>query len=61
MANNDNGSSSDEWSPLDWSEFLEASAYEGIVTPGGKIMMGRWIDVLPEGRGESGPFIFWDL
>ncbi|KAJ5403833.1 hypothetical protein N7509_003704 [Penicillium cosmopolitanum] len=33
--------------------------YEAILLPGGRIMMGRWLDLKePSGRG---PFIFWDV
>lgn len=33
--------------------------YEAILLPGGRIMMGRWLDLNePSGRG---PFIFWDV
>ena len=33
--------------------------YEAILLPGGRIMLGRWIDLKnPTGRG---PFIFWDV
>lgn len=39
-------------------------AYEGVVLPGGAIMMGRWWSPLggEEGEGGStGPFIFWNV
>ena len=32
--------------------------YEGVVLPGGKMMLGRWWDPMDAGL-ESGPFIFW--
>ncbi|KAJ5150575.1 Major facilitator superfamily domain general substrate transporter [Penicillium coprophilum] len=33
--------------------------YEAIVIPGGRLMLGRWVDMKePEARG---PFIFWDV
>lgn len=33
--------------------------YEAIIIPGGRIMMGRWLDMKDlTGRG---PFIFWDV
>ncbi|KAF2199038.1 hypothetical protein GQ43DRAFT_377200 [Delitschia confertaspora ATCC 74209] len=36
-------------------------AYEGVVLPGGQIMLGRWwyADEIPNHRTYSGPFIFW--
>lgn len=47
-----------------------AYAYEGVIIPGGKIMMGRWWMVGASGegqgrelggpmKGERGPWIFW--
>ena len=34
--------------------------YEGVVLPGGKIMLGRWWDPLhPDPEKPSGPFIYW--
>lgn len=59
---------------LDWSDITYAYAYEGILIPGGMIMMGRWWRVGPDGEGpgceltgemigqpgpERGPFLFW--
>ena len=60
---------------LRWEDIEFAYAYEGIVTPGGKVMLGRWWRVGPEGmlavQGdgqemgnlmigyERGPFVFW--
>ncbi|KAJ5502042.1 hypothetical protein N7463_004916 [Penicillium fimorum] len=33
--------------------------YEAVIIPGGRIMLGRWVDMKePEARG---PFIFWDV
>ncbi|KAJ5810931.1 hypothetical protein N7447_010447 [Penicillium robsamsonii] len=33
--------------------------YEAVIIPGGRIMLGRWVDLKePETRG---PFIFWDV
>lgn len=38
-------------------------AYEGIVVPGGQVMLGRWWDPLVQNIGDGGsycgPFIFW--
>jgi hypothetical protein len=47
-----------------------AYAYEGVIIPGGKIMMGRWwmVGAAGEGegrelggpmKGERGPWVFW--
>lgn len=37
-------------------------AYEGVVLPGGKIMLGRWWHPSPTPGDEySGPFIFWNV
>jgi hypothetical protein len=33
--------------------------YEAVIIPGGRIMLGRWVDLkVPSAKG---PFIFWDL
>ena len=37
----------------------ETWAYEGIVLPGGQIIIGRWFD--PNNDSYSGPFIFWQV
>ncbi|KAJ6164298.1 hypothetical protein N7470_002970 [Penicillium chermesinum] len=35
--------------------------YEAIVIPGGRMMLGRWVDMKePTGSGR-GPFVFWDV
>jgi hypothetical protein len=37
-------------------------AYEGVVLPGGMIMLGRWWHPSGGDEGEySGPFIFWNV
>ncbi|KAK2788938.1 hypothetical protein FQN52_006471 [Onygenales sp. PD_12] len=67
-----NGEGREEWFPSTWATdyFLLADGYEGVVLPGGGIMMGRWVDLIgTEGEGEMGmgtgvradmgPFIFW--
>lgn len=50
----------EDWPPfdLDWS-FHWIYGYEGVLLPGGRIMMGRWQDM--KSRIDTGPFIFWDL
>ena len=44
---------------VDHAEFSPwVHGYEAVILPGGRIMMGRWVDLKnPSGRG---PFIFWD-
>ncbi|KAK2802951.1 hypothetical protein FQN50_007196 [Emmonsiellopsis sp. PD_5] len=66
----------EEWFPSTWATdyFLLADGYEGVVLPGGGIMMGRWVDLISTGvegevgmgvgmetgvRPDMGPFIFW--
>ena len=36
-------------------------AYEGVVLPGGMIMLGRWWSPLDETRRCMGPFVFWNV
>lgn len=38
-------------------------AYEGVVLPGGHMMLGRWWNPMepPEERECTGPFIFWNV
>lgn len=38
---------------LDWNDIDYAYAYDGIVLPGGKIMMGRWWRVAMIGQGDG--------
>lgn len=33
--------------------------YEALLLPGGRIMLGRWMDL--EDSSGRGPFIFWDI
>ncbi|KAI9924026.1 hypothetical protein ASPWEDRAFT_23360 [Aspergillus wentii DTO 134E9] len=50
----------EEWPPFDLAfEFNWIHGYEGVLLPGGRIMMGRWIDMIE--TTARGPFIFWDL
>ncbi|KIV77781.1 hypothetical protein PV11_09561 [Exophiala sideris] len=59
---------------MSWDDIEYAYAYEGVMLPGGKIMMGRWwrcanwgegegCEVVEEDNGhrklERGPFVFW--
>lgn len=49
----------EEWPPVDLElEFNWIFGYEGVMLPGGRIMMGRWIDMREPSI--TGPFIFWD-
>ena len=62
----DNGESDTgyaQWNPRNWERDFEwAYAYQGIVTPGGKIMLGGWADVLNwTDASSNGPFIFWEV
>lgn len=39
-------------------------AYEGVVLPGGQLIVGRWWapdDNVPQEKLYSGPFIFWNI
>ena len=36
-------------------------AYEGVVLPGGMIMLGRWWSPLDETKRCMGPFVFWNV
>ncbi|PGG96189.1 hypothetical protein AJ79_09688 [Helicocarpus griseus UAMH5409] len=49
-----------EWMPYGWTTVdLWAYGYEGVIVPGGGIMMGRWKNMLR--MEEMGPFIFWGI
>ncbi|KAE8349028.1 hypothetical protein BDV28DRAFT_152269 [Aspergillus coremiiformis] len=48
------------WPPVELeTDFLWCQGYEGVIFPGGKIMVGQWVDMI--NTTESGPFIFWDF
>jgi hypothetical protein len=52
------------WADEDTGEIDYSSlwAYEGVVLPGGMIMLGRWWHPNPDTTSEySGPFIFWNV
>jgi hypothetical protein len=50
----------DPWSFL--ITFNKIRGYEGMLLPGGKIMLGRWSNLLELGQeGGDGPFIFWEV
>ncbi|KAJ5176418.1 uncharacterized protein N7482_002295 [Penicillium canariense] len=35
--------------------------YEGVILPGGRVMLGRWMDLKNMDASGRGPFLFWDL
>ncbi|OOF97676.1 hypothetical protein ASPCADRAFT_513362 [Aspergillus carbonarius ITEM 5010] len=46
------------WPPSDLeAEFYWIRGYEGVVLPGGRIMLGSWVDMI--NTADRGPFIFW--
>ncbi|OJD13084.1 hypothetical protein AJ78_06422 [Emergomyces pasteurianus Ep9510] len=60
---NDEEDEEEGWLPWSWTtiDFLWAYGYEGMIVPGGAIMMGRWRNMLAEAEAEAGPFIFWAI
>lgn len=47
------------WPPSDFVfDFHWIHGYEGVILPGGRIILGRWMDMV-DGL-DRGPFIFWD-
>jgi hypothetical protein len=46
--------------PFNWSLDSEywVHGYEAVIIPGGRLMLGRWLDM--HDTGAKGPFIFWD-
>ncbi|KAL4879807.1 hypothetical protein BJY04DRAFT_219887 [Aspergillus karnatakaensis] len=54
------------WPPTDFfSEFNSLHLYEGVLVPGGCLMLGRWSDLLLKEEGgvfeSEGPFIYWNV
>ncbi|PGH02145.1 hypothetical protein GX51_04849 [Blastomyces parvus] len=49
------------WQPWSWTavDFTWAYGYEGVIVPGGGIMLGRWRNMMAEAEVEEGPYIFW--
>lgn len=50
------------WPPTSlWDDFEMIEGCEGIILPGGKIMIGQYFNMLLEGESdcERGPFIYW--
>ncbi|KAJ5683220.1 hypothetical protein N7462_006385, partial [Penicillium macrosclerotiorum] len=54
-------SESDETGDTDDFDSHWVHGYEGLLLPGGRIMMGRWLDLKNMDASGRGPFIFWDL
>jgi hypothetical protein len=54
----------EDWPPFDLElDFHWIFGYEGVVLPGGRIMMGQWLDIgdMEDDKHGKGPFIFWDV
>lgn len=50
----------EKWPPLDLeTDFHWIYGYEGLVLPGGRLMLGRWLQMMDVTN--TGPFIFWDV
>ncbi|PGH07944.1 hypothetical protein AJ80_07925 [Polytolypa hystricis UAMH7299] len=48
--------------PADWTEdFESATAYEGVIIPGGKIILGSRMRLFAATDEEEAPFIFWEV
>ncbi|PYI10375.1 MFS myo-inositol transporter [Aspergillus sclerotiicarbonarius CBS 121057] len=46
------------WPPSDLeTEFYWIRGYEGVILPGGRTMIGSWVDMID--TADRGPFIFW--
>jgi hypothetical protein len=41
--------------------YLWVHGYEGVILPGARIMLGRWMDLKNMDASGRGPFIFWDV
>lgn len=54
-----NWPSGQKWEPRSWDNFNWAIGYEGTILPGGRIILGRWRNMMPAEGWDSGPFIFW--
>ncbi|KAL2863053.1 uncharacterized protein BJX67DRAFT_385033 [Aspergillus lucknowensis] len=55
----------ESWPPLDMVEdFDSIYGYEGVIVPGGSLIVGQWSDVRTKedtGFEATGPFIFWSI
>ncbi|PYH97556.1 MFS myo-inositol transporter [Aspergillus ellipticus CBS 707.79] len=48
----------EEWPPSDLElDFRWIRGYEGVILPGNRIMMGRWLDMVD--TADRGPFLLW--
>ena len=48
------------WPPCDLqSDFTSINGYEGVMLPGERIIMGRFVDMIQ--TSDRGPFVFWDF
>ena len=49
----------EDWPPLTLeTDFHWIHGYEGVLFPGGRMMIGRFVDMVE--TDARGPFIFWD-
>jgi hypothetical protein len=57
-----NDTEEDDWIPNLDEDFDCMYGFEGLVLPGGKIMLGHYFDILSEDQPESerGPCIYWE-
>jgi hypothetical protein len=52
----------ESWPPLDMqTDFHWIYGFEGVILPGGRIMMGNWLDMqkVHQEDCDRGPFIYW--
>lgn len=53
----------EDWPPVDFeSNFIHIYGFEGTILPGGRTILGQWLDLKDEGNSNCarGPFIYWD-
>ena len=48
----------DDWPPILMDSY-SIRGYEGVILPGGRIIIGRYVDMLDVDT--RGPFILWDI
>jgi hypothetical protein len=54
----------EDWPPIDLRmDFHWIFGYEGVMLPGGRMILGQWLDMAraDEEQCSRGPFIFWDM
>lgn len=49
----------ERWPPNSLEDFNSIHGYEGVMLPGERIIIGRFVDL--HNTYDRGPFIFWDL